>query len=224
MTNERREYIFWQRVLRKCTSAKQQRKRRLKKTRQKLGCQLLLSKEIILGHPCVPRVRLTRLVIRTEAWETWGRAGKGGGGRGRYEAQRVNAGFHVITCDLTATASHLLVSAVPWIRITAPTALCIYVIYTNSWINTARPNIVWIQSGSPWAVRCWQTGRRMALTAIEGVSQWGVVGCSGSRTYINKILVRSSTFADSSCLPHGWLSSRLLRQSIPFLSVTTSIL
>ena len=26
--------------------------------------------------------------------------------------------FHVITCDLTATAPHLLASAVPWIRIT----------------------------------------------------------------------------------------------------------
>ncbi len=64
----------------------------------------------------------------------------------------------------------------------ASTALCIYVIYANSWINTARPNIVWIQSGNPWAVRRWQTGKRMALTAIEGVSQWGVVGCSGSRT------------------------------------------
>ncbi len=80
--------------------------------------QLLLSKEIILGHPCVPRVRVTRLAIRAEAWETGGRAGKGGGGRGKYEAQRVNVVFHVITCDLTATASHLLASAVPWIRIT----------------------------------------------------------------------------------------------------------
>ncbi len=28
---------------------------------------VLLSKEIILGHPCVPRVRLTRLAIRAEA-------------------------------------------------------------------------------------------------------------------------------------------------------------
>ncbi len=42
----------------------------------------------------------------------------GGGGRGRFEAQRVKAGFRVITCDLTASASHLLVSAVPRIRIT----------------------------------------------------------------------------------------------------------
>ncbi len=42
----------------------------------------------------------------------------GGGGRGRYEAQRVKGGFHVITCNLTASASHLLVSAVPRIRIT----------------------------------------------------------------------------------------------------------
>ena len=34
---------------------------------KKLGCELLSSKEIILGHPCVPRVRLTRVTIRTEA-------------------------------------------------------------------------------------------------------------------------------------------------------------
>ncbi len=71
----------------------------------------------------------------------------------------------------------------------ASTALCIYVIYANSWINTARPNIVWIQSGNPWAVRRWQTERGMALSAIEGVSQWGVVGCSGSRTLPLPILV-----------------------------------
>ncbi len=41
-----------------------------------------------------------------------------GGRRGRYEAQRVKEEFHVITYDLTASASHLLVSAVPRIRIT----------------------------------------------------------------------------------------------------------
>jgi hypothetical protein len=42
-------------------------KKKTEKTRRKLGCRLLLSKEIILGHPCVPRVRLTGLAIRTEA-------------------------------------------------------------------------------------------------------------------------------------------------------------
>ena len=87
-------------------------KKKIEKTFQKFGCQLLLSKEIILGHPCVPHVRVTRLAIRAEAWDT------GGGAVGGGEAQRVNAGFHVITCDLTASASHLLVSAVPRIRIT----------------------------------------------------------------------------------------------------------
>jgi hypothetical protein len=40
---------------------------------------------------------------------SWG----GGGGRGRYEAQRVKGEFHVITCNLTASEPHLLVSAVP---------------------------------------------------------------------------------------------------------------
>jgi hypothetical protein len=67
MTDKRRECIFWQRALRKCTGEKQQRKRKLKKLVKKFGYQLLLSKEIILGHPCVPRVRLTRLAIRTKA-------------------------------------------------------------------------------------------------------------------------------------------------------------
>ncbi len=37
----------------------------------------------------------------------------GGGGRDRYEAQRVKGEFYVITCNLTASAPHLLVSAVP---------------------------------------------------------------------------------------------------------------
>jgi hypothetical protein len=67
MTDGKRKCIFWQRVLRKCAGVERQRKRRLKRLFQKFGCQLLLSKEIILGHPCVPRVRVTRLAIRTEA-------------------------------------------------------------------------------------------------------------------------------------------------------------
>jgi len=69
-----------------------------------------------LGHPCVPREGLTRVAIRSDS-EKHG-AELVGGGRGRYEAQRVKGGFHVITCNLTASASHLLVSAVPRIRIT----------------------------------------------------------------------------------------------------------
>jgi hypothetical protein len=28
---------------------------------------LLLSKEVILGHPCIPRVRVTRVAISTRA-------------------------------------------------------------------------------------------------------------------------------------------------------------
>ncbi len=31
------------------------------------GCQVLLSKEIVLGHPCIPRVRVTRVVISDRA-------------------------------------------------------------------------------------------------------------------------------------------------------------
>ena len=33
----------------------------------KVKCQVLLSKEVILGHPCIPRVRVTRVAIRTRA-------------------------------------------------------------------------------------------------------------------------------------------------------------
>ena len=33
----------------------------------KVECQVLLSKEIILGHPCIPRVRVTRVAIRAKA-------------------------------------------------------------------------------------------------------------------------------------------------------------
>ncbi len=69
-----------------------------------------------MGHPCIPCARLTRVTIR-DGSENKGRSWWGGG-MGRYEAQRVIGGFHVITCNLTASASHLLVSAVPRIRIT----------------------------------------------------------------------------------------------------------
>ena len=39
-----------------CQAAK---KKRIGKVFQKVGCQVLLSKEIVLGHPCIPRVRVS---------------------------------------------------------------------------------------------------------------------------------------------------------------------
>jgi hypothetical protein len=33
----------------------------------KVECQVLLSKEVVLGHPCIPRVRVTRVAISTRA-------------------------------------------------------------------------------------------------------------------------------------------------------------
>jgi hypothetical protein len=50
-----------------------------------------------------------------------GAGGEGGGGRGGgdiYEAQRVKAKLHVITCDLASAAAHHLVSTNPRVRIT----------------------------------------------------------------------------------------------------------
>ena len=67
MTDGKRECIFSAKGVVKMCGCKATEKRKIEKTHQKLGCQLLFSKEIILGHPCVPRVRLTRLAIRTEA-------------------------------------------------------------------------------------------------------------------------------------------------------------
>jgi hypothetical protein len=52
----------------------------------------------------------------------------------------------------------------------------------QSMLRAARQNIIWIRFGNRRAVRRWQTGAKMALTAIGGISQWGVVGCGSSRT------------------------------------------
>ncbi len=95
----------------KCTGMKQQRKRRAKKVCCKIKMPIILSKEVVLKHPCIPCAGLTRMVIRDE-YENRGRSW-GGGGRGRYEARRVKGAFSVITCNLTASATHLLVSVVP---------------------------------------------------------------------------------------------------------------
>ena len=68
MTDGKRECIFPARgVVKMCGCKVAEKEKVEKRLAKKLGCQLLSSKEIILGHPCVPRVRLTRLAIRTEA-------------------------------------------------------------------------------------------------------------------------------------------------------------
>ncbi len=48
----------------KMFGCKAARKKGDQKDSSKLKCQLFLSKEIILGHPCVPCARLTRVTIR----------------------------------------------------------------------------------------------------------------------------------------------------------------
>jgi hypothetical protein len=53
----KKESIFWQKVLQKCTGAKRQKKGGLERF-SKVECQIFLSKEIVLGHPCIPRVRV----------------------------------------------------------------------------------------------------------------------------------------------------------------------
>ena len=84
-------------------------------------CQVFLSKEIVLGHPCIPRVRVDTGSDKRPGLRKKGRSWREGGGRGGediYEAQRVNAKLHGITCDLASAAAHHLVSTNPRVRIT----------------------------------------------------------------------------------------------------------
>ena len=48
----------------------------------KIGCQVLLSKEIVLGHPCIPRVRVNKGGDKRPSLRKRGGAGmrEGGGG------------------------------------------------------------------------------------------------------------------------------------------------
>ena len=112
---------FWQKVLQKCTDAKRQKKGGLERF-SKVECQIFLSKEIVLGHPCIPRVRVDTGSDKRPGLRKKGRSWRGGGGgergRDKYEAQRVNAELRVINCDLASAAAHLLVSTNPRVRIT----------------------------------------------------------------------------------------------------------
>jgi hypothetical protein len=56
---------------------------------QKVGCQVLLSKEVVLGHPCIPRVRVNKGGDKRPSLRKKGGAGirgRGGRGRDRYKA------------------------------------------------------------------------------------------------------------------------------------------
>ena len=56
----------------------------------KIGCQVFLSREIVLGHPCIPRVRVNKGGDKRPSLRKKGRSwceGRGGGrGRDRYKA------------------------------------------------------------------------------------------------------------------------------------------
>ena len=72
---------FWQKVLQKCTDAKRQKKGRLERF-SKVECQIFLSKEIVLGHPCIPRVRVDTGSDKRAGMRKKGRSRRGGGGEG----------------------------------------------------------------------------------------------------------------------------------------------
>ena len=64
-------------------------KRRFGKIFKKDECQIFLSKEIVLGHPCIPRVRASKGGDKRPGLRKKGRSwyeGEGGRGRDRYKA------------------------------------------------------------------------------------------------------------------------------------------
>jgi hypothetical protein len=57
----------------------------------KVGCQVLLSKEIVLGHPCIPRVRVNKGGDKRPSLRKKGRSwceGRGGGRGGGTDTRR----------------------------------------------------------------------------------------------------------------------------------------
>ena len=99
----------------KCTGMKQRRKRRAKKVYCKIKMPIIFIKGSCVETPLYTMCLEGRTVIRDE-YENRGRSW---GGRGRYDARRVEGAFSVITCNLTASETHLLVSVVPriWIEV-----------------------------------------------------------------------------------------------------------
>ena len=51
----------------------------------KVGCQVLLSKEIVLGHPCIPRVRVNKGGDKRPSLRKKGRSWYGGEGAGQIQ-------------------------------------------------------------------------------------------------------------------------------------------
>ncbi len=57
LSSGKKESIFGKRCCKNARTQKRQKKGGLERF-SKDGCQVFLSKEIVLGHPCVPRVRM----------------------------------------------------------------------------------------------------------------------------------------------------------------------
>ena len=68
-----------------CQAAK---KKKIGEIFRKIGCQVLLSKEIVLGHPCIPRVRVNKGGDKRPSLRKKGRSwyeGEGGEGVGQIQ-------------------------------------------------------------------------------------------------------------------------------------------
>ena len=77
----KRESIFGKRCC-KNVRTPSGRKKEDWKDFSKVGCQVFLSKEIILGHPCIPRVRASKGCDKRPGMRKKGRSWCEGGGGG----------------------------------------------------------------------------------------------------------------------------------------------
>ena len=72
-------------MLRKKHGRQAAKKKKIGEIFRKIGCQVLLSKEVVLGHPCIPRVRVNKGGDKRPSLRKKGRdwyQGEGGGGGG----------------------------------------------------------------------------------------------------------------------------------------------
>ncbi len=86
----RRESIFGKRCCKNVWTPSGRKKRRIEKVFQKIGRQVFLFKEIIMGHPCIPRVRANKGGDKRPSLRKKGRSWcEGGGGEGAGQIQGV---------------------------------------------------------------------------------------------------------------------------------------
>ena len=114
---EKRGAFFRQGVLRKMYGYEVVEEKKSKKIYCKIEMPIIFIKGSCVETPLYTMCWVNKDGDKGQVWEQGEELG--GWGRGRYEVRRVKGAFSVITCNLTASATNLLVSAVPriWIAV-----------------------------------------------------------------------------------------------------------